>query len=276
MRFVLIIARDTVRSIRRHRVLVAFLLLSTAGIAMASVGIRSAAREITRASRINAQSADATGGQPATTTAAPDPKPPDVQQMVITINAGFSYAMSLLGSLLALVLFCTVVSSEIQTGTIRVTLSKPVPRWAYLLGRWLGAAVILAAYGLVAGVACAVLGAMSNVSGTAMLASAAWLAFCGNLVLGTVGLALSLYLSAPIAGVIAWFASAAWFEQSFPGSVALYSILPSYAPFNASRALMGFGPSSIRETVLATLYAADVVAICALIAFARFRRMEIA
>ncbi len=276
MRFVLIIAGDTLRSIRRHRVLVAFLLLSIAGVAMAGVGIRGAAREMERAARVTAQSANSGDMKPADTARAPSAKMPDFRQMIVMVNGLFAFAMSLVGSLLALVLFSTVISSEILTGTIRVTLAKPVPRWAYLLGRWLGAALILAAYCLMAGIGSVVLGATSGVSGTAMLISVAWLAFCGNLVLGTVGLALSLFVRAPVAGVLAWFASAAWFQQSFVPFVVLYSILPSYAPFDASRAMTGLGPSSLRDIVLATLYAADVIAIATLIAFARFRRMEIA
>jgi len=270
---VLIIAGDTVRSIRRHRVLLAFLLLSIAGIALASVCIRSGMREMDRTARINAQSSEAAGAS----AASPAPgKMPDTHQMIIMMNGLFVWMMSLIGSLLALGLFCTVISSEIQTGTIRVTMAKPVPRWAYLVGRWLGAAVILAAYGLMAGIASAVLGVMSGVSAPTALVSIAWLAFCGNLVLGTVGLAFSLYVRGPVAAVLAWFASAVWFQQSFFLSVALYSILPSYEPFEVSRAMMGLSPMGLRDTVLATLYAADVVVIATLLAFARFRRMELA
>jgi len=273
---VLIIAGDTVRSIRRHRVLLAFLLLSTAGVALAGVGIRSGMREMDRTARINAQSSEAAGAS-AESPAHPAPaKLPDTHQMIIMMNGLFVWMMSLIGSLLALGLFCTVISSEIQTGTIRVTMAKPVPRWAYLVGRWLGAAIILAAYGVIAGIASAVLGAMSDVSAVTALISMAWLTFCGNLVLGTVGLAFSLYVRGPVAAVLAWFASAVWFQQSFFLSVALYSILPSYEPFDVSRAMMGLSPMGLRDTVLATLYAADVVVIATLLAFARFRRMELA
>lgn len=51
---------------------------------------------------------------------------------------------------------------------------------------------------------------------------------------------------------------------------------PSYAPFDVSCAMMGLTPMGWRETVLVTLYAADVVVIATLLAFARFRRMELA
>jgi hypothetical protein len=40
--------------------------------------------------------------------------------------------------------------------------------------------------------------------------------------------------------------------------------------------MMGLTPMGWRETVLVTLYAADVVVIATLLAFARFRRMELA
>src|SRR6185295_15874725 len=113
-----------------------------------------------------------------------------------------------LGSLLALALFTTVVSSEIQTGTIRVTLSKPLPRWAYLVGRMLGAAIIVTAYGVIVALAQIVLGTLSDMHGATRILSSAWLSLCGHLILGTVALALSLFFRAPVAAVVAWFASA--------------------------------------------------------------------
>jgi ABC-type transport system involved in multi-copper enzyme maturation permease subunit len=250
----------------------AFLLLSLAGVAMVTVGIKSAADQVEHTARVTAQARRQGHEDSRDTVRATEVKQLDIRQVEVMFTGLFGFAMSLIGSLLALVLFSTVIASEIQTGTIRVTLAKPVPRWAYLLGRWLGATVVLAAYGIIVGTAAAVLDLAYGMHGTMALVSVSWLAFCGNLILGTVGLALSLFVRAPVAGVLAWFGSATLFEQVLP----LYAVLPSYAPFDVSMMMMGVAPSSLWSMALSTLYAADVVAIVALVALARFRRMEIA
>jgi ABC-type transport system involved in multi-copper enzyme maturation permease subunit len=267
VRFVLLIAMDTIRSVRRHRVLLAFLLLAFAGMVLVTVGISNASRHLSDLERIKPRSADSASA------AADDPElKAKLRNMTVMFNGVFAGAMSLAGSLLSLVMFCTVVSSEVHTGTIRVTLAKPVPRWAYLLGKWLGASVVLGAYCLIAGIAAGVLGGLYGVQGMGLLASVPWLSFCGSLVLGAVGLVYSLFVRAPVAGVLAWFTSATWFSWFPP----LYAVLPSYGPFDVWQTTIVGTPLGPWDLVLTTLYAADVVIILLLVAFARFRRMEIA
>ena len=195
-----------------------------------------------------------------------------MREVAVSFNAFFAGAMSLAGSLLSLVMFCTVVASEVHTGTIRVTLAKPVPRSAYLVGKWLGATAIVSAYCLIAGVAAAVLAIGYDVQGVGLLASVPWLSLCGSLVLGAVGLVYSLFVRPPIAGVLAWFTSATWFSWFPP----LYAILPSYRVFDVWSITMLGTPLGPRHLVLTTLYAADLVIILLLVALVRFRRMEIA
>jgi ABC-type transport system involved in multi-copper enzyme maturation permease subunit len=267
MTFVLLIAMDTMRSVRRHRVMLAFLLVAVAGMGLVTIGIRNASRHATQVEQMKPHAPDGAGEQP--DQAALESR---LREITMVFNGFFGLALSFVGSLLSLVLFCTIVSSEVLTGTIRVTLAKPVPRSAYLLGKFLGAAGVLAAYSLITGVAAAVLGVTYGVHGTATLVSIPWLAFWGNLMLGAVGLLYSLFVRAPIAGVLAWFTSATWVGAFRP----LYAILPSYEPFDVWRPAMFGTTVGIANVVLPTLYAADVAAILLLAAFLRFRRMEIA
>lgn len=267
MKFVLLIAGDTILSVRRHRVVLAFLLLSLAGMALVTTGITNATRSVARTQEAKAHGV---GTNPADAANAADTQA-QVRQMVVTFNAFFAGCMSLAGSLLSLVMFCTVVASEIHTGTIRVTLAKPVPRSAYLVGKWLGATAVLATYCLVAGVAGGILGMTYHVQGVGLLASVPWLSFCGSLVLGAVGLVYSLFVRPPIAGVLAWFTSATWFGWLLP----LYAVLPSYEMFDVWGATMLGTPVGVGHLVMMTLYAADVVAVLLLLALVRFRRMEI-
>jgi len=269
MNFVMLIAMDTIRSVRRHRVLLAFMLLSFAGMVLVTTGIRNTSQRLAAIEHAKPHVQD---------TATADGKVDEgalkdrVREVTVMFNAMFAGCMSLAGSLLSLVLFCTVVASEVHTGTIRVTLAKPVPRWAYLVGKWLGATVVLGAYCLIAGTAIAVLGLGYGVRGMGLLASVPWLSFCGALILGAVGLVYSLFVRPPIAGVLAWFTSATWFSWFPP----LYAVLPSYQPFDVWQATMLGTPVGTWHLALNTLYAADLVALLLLVAWLRFRRMEIA
>ena len=267
MKFVLLIALDTIRSVRRHRVLLAFLLLSLAGTVLVTTGIRNATRSMTQIEQLKPRGAatEAAGAPDAALGS-------KLREMTLMFNAFFAGAMSLAGSVLSLLMFCTVVSSEVHTGTIRVTLAKPVPRWGYLVGKWLGATTVLAAYCAIAGVAAGILGIGYGVQGMGSVVLVPWLSFCSSLVLGAVGLVYSLFLRAPLAGVLAWFTSATWFSWFPP----LYAVLPSYRPFDVWGPMTFGTPLSSWNLVLTTLYAADVVAILLLVAIARFRRMEIA
>lgn len=59
------------------------------------------------------------------------------------------YGSSFLVNLLALFLGVGAVSAEIESGTLHAVLSKPIRREAWLLGKWLGLALALAAYATV-------------------------------------------------------------------------------------------------------------------------------
>ena len=267
MKFVLLIALDTVRSIRRHRVMLAFLLVALAGMGLVTTEIRRATRHIEQTEELKPHAA----GDAATVTAG-DATQVKVHEMEQFFNAFFAWALSFVGALLSLTLFCTVVYSEVHTGTIRVTLAKPVPRWAYLLGKSMGATAIVAGYCVVAGAAAAVVGVAYGAQGIWTLAFVPWLTYCGSIVLGAVGLVYSLFVRPPVAGVLAWFTSATWVAGFKP----LYAVLPSYQPFDVFQ-MMTFGtPLGAWSMVLGTLYAVDLVAILFLVAFVRFRRREIA
>jgi ABC-type transport system involved in multi-copper enzyme maturation permease subunit len=168
-------------------------------------------------------------------------------------------------------MFTTAVASERKTGTIRVTLAKPVPRWAYVVGKAAGAAAVVAAYYTVASGAFAVLAILYGMPVTTLLLWVPWLGLCGALVVGCVGLVVSLFVPAAIAGVLAWFISAetfAWVPQ-------LSHVLPTYRPFNVMRVAMLASSMRAESMALTTLYAVDVVSILLLLAVLRFRRMEI-
>jgi ABC-type transport system involved in multi-copper enzyme maturation permease subunit len=60
----------------------------------------------------------------------------------IIIDMGLS-AIEVAGGLLAVIIGVGIVAGEIQRKTILPTLAKPVPRWAFCLGRYLGLVLLL-------------------------------------------------------------------------------------------------------------------------------------
>lgn len=56
------------------------------------------------------------------------------------------YAGSMMTSLMAALTSCDTLSGEIASGTIHAIATKPVRRWALVLGKWAGFVVLLGAY----------------------------------------------------------------------------------------------------------------------------------
>ena len=56
------------------------------------------------------------------------------------------YVASFLAAFLALFLSSGSVSSEIDSGQLHAVLARPLPRWSWLLQRWLGLAIVVVAY----------------------------------------------------------------------------------------------------------------------------------
>ncbi len=195
-------------------------------------------------------------------------KPPLVDQMAEGSAKLSLTAISFGGGLLALVLFCSGIASEIDDRTVRMLLSRPLSRADFLLGRCLGAALVLGAYWTLADATLCACGAVHWIAASA-LGYVPWLGFCGSLLLGTLGLVLSLFIRPSLAGVLTWWVSTTSFRWLPP----VYAIVPSFQPFNA--AVTG-EPIGGWDTVFASLYAVDVIAILIGLALYRFSRLDLA
>lgn len=66
-----------------------------------------------------------------------------VESRKILLDFGLS-AVSIMGILLSLFLGVTLVGWEVERRTIYTVLSKPIRRWEYLLGKYLGGALVVA------------------------------------------------------------------------------------------------------------------------------------
>ena len=64
---------------------------------------------------------------------------------VLLLTAGL-YAVNLLVNVVAVLVSVTTLSGEIESHTIDAIVTKPVPRWQVVIGKWLGFAVLVLGY----------------------------------------------------------------------------------------------------------------------------------
>ena len=126
MRAVLTIAHLTLAEARRRRILAAALLLGAAFVLLFAVGFHFIVRDI-RAHASPAQQGIVTG---------------------FIVMAAF-YAANFLIVMTSVLVTVDTLAGEIGSGVIEALCTKPVPRWAVALGKWLGCWTILLLYAAV-------------------------------------------------------------------------------------------------------------------------------
>lgn len=270
MNIMFLIARDSIRALLHQRLLIGLMLGSLAMTIFFSV-IMSRTRE-----NITSQFADseAQTNSPAFQKMSTEDRKRMNEAMEQGVSAiqGFFYAASSFGgSLVALWIFSTAVTSEIRRGTIRLTLAKPVSRVQYLLGKYLGGVVVMACYAVIASLAVLLFSASANVELSPVMKYAPWLMFCRQLMLGSLAMLLSLFLHPAIGSVLAFIAGNGLYSSANP----LYYLLPSYAPFNVFGQIIQGSMLGGRDVILLTLYAVDFVVLMLLLAWWRFRTKEV-
>jgi ABC-type transport system involved in multi-copper enzyme maturation permease subunit len=183
----------------------------------------------------------------------------------------FYFVASFGGSLVALFIFGTAVTSEIRSGTIRITLAKPVSRTQFLLGKYAGAVAVMAAYTVVASASMLAFTHTQQLELSPAMTFVPWLMFLKQLMMGAVALLLSLFMHPLIAGLLAFFAGNGFYSQPNP----LYYVLPSYGDFDIYREVLSGTLMSAADVGWLTLYAFDFAAVMLLLALWRFRTKEI-
>ena len=267
MRVVLLIAADSIRALLHQRLLVA-LMLVTLGLTVVFSVLLTEAKEWLLPFFENATAARENRGV----------SEEDLQTMSQGMEmagsvflAGFYWFTALGGTLVALFICSTAVATDLRRGTIRITLSKPVSRAQFLLGKYCGAVAVLLSYSILIGVALVVFAYANGLDLSLAARYAPWLMFCSNLMAGSVALLMSLLIHPLIAAVVAFFASASFLSSPHP----LYFILPSYDRYNVFILIMGGKLIGLEEIFMLTLYAFDVAAIFLLLALWRFRSKEL-
>lgn len=266
------IARDAVTDLRRRWLLIA-LIIAAVLICLYFIGFLALMRR--------------TMGSPGFRIPASTPNAASTPEMLDMMTRSMQTAMygsiSFFGALTALLVFCTFLSAEQGRRTVRIVLSKPVRRYQFLLGKWLGGVILLAIYCLI--MAVVLLGNAYFASGkvTLTLVYSVGLLFCKLVMVGSVAMMLSLLVPPPVAGILAYFAGAETFfgfakhvgtpiKEIF---LALYWVLPSYSRLSIySQFLSGTSISGHAALLLAT-YAAVYSAVVLWLALLLLRRRDL-
>lgn len=120
-------------------------------------------------------------------------------QLVILVMFMFSNVLALSAVFVA----SPAISGDVESGIALALLSRPIARWQYVLGKWLGLAVLVAAYAcLVAALQMAAVNAVVDYLPPRPLEFLAFL-IAEGLILLTFGLLLSTRFSGMVGGVVA-------------------------------------------------------------------------
>jgi ABC-type transport system involved in multi-copper enzyme maturation permease subunit len=270
MNIVFIISRDSIRALLHQRLLIALMLVSLAMTIFFSFVMNQTRRNITN----QYADSDMETNSPAFKNMSQEDRKKMNEAMVqgeSAIEGIFYAAGSFGGSLVSLFIFSTAVTSEIRRGTIRLTLSKPVSRGQYLLGKYLGGVVVMAGYAIIASLALLLFSASNHVELSPVMKYAPWLMFCRQLMLGSLAMLLSLFMHPAIACALAYFAGNGLYSTHNP----LYYLLPSYAPFNIFQKILTGSLIDGTDVIYLTLYALDFVILMLLLAWWRFQSKEV-
>jgi len=270
MKTIFLIATDSIRGLLHQRLLLGLMLASLAITIVFSVLLSNARKGISRNF-----SDDQSSNYMTATNQLSEAERRQFRESMEMASSGFQAAFygvaSFGGSLVALFIFSTAVVSEIRRGTIRLTMSKPVSRTQFLLGKYMGGVAVMAGYAVIAGFAILLFAQSQKVELSPAMKWAPWLMFCQELMLGSVAMLLSLYFHPIIASVLAFLAGNGLCSTSNP----LYYILPSYRDFNVFMQIFEGTLMRAHDVVLLSLYALDIVVIMLLLALWRFHGKEL-
>ncbi|MHB8891291.1 MAG: ABC transporter permease [Candidatus Limnocylindrales bacterium] len=190
-RLVVAIASLTIREVARRRILWVMLGLSVASVALVGWGVE---RLVSLAREQALDELEIRIG---------------VSQVLIMIAFMFSFVLAMSAAFLG----APAIASDVETGTVHAMLARPLRRADLFLGRWLGLAVIIAAYAALSGaLAIAVVRLVSGHMPPEPALAIAFLAFQAVTVL-TIALTLGTRLPSIAAGAVTvvlfglgWFA----------------------------------------------------------------------
>jgi ABC-type transport system involved in multi-copper enzyme maturation permease subunit len=191
--------------------------------------------------------------------------------------------VAFMGTVLALALMCYSVRGEISRGTIRMVLSRPIRRYEYVIGKWLGCAFTVLVYYVLMGVL--VTGYTYYTAGRLLSFVPVSLAmgFLKAVMVGSVGMALSIVLHPLLSLTIAYFCAAETFlfiSRFLSGTAEQivkipFYILPSYKALDTYGAIITGVTISAGEIAYRSAYALLLSVLMVTIAARLFRKRDL-
>ena len=191
----------------------------------------------------------------------------------LTMDLGLT-TISMLGMLVILMVGTNLVGKELEKRTIYNLLSRPIPRWAYLVGKWAGLSAALWAVAALLGLALfAIMAAGGLGAHPVAVAQSVYLAGLELTVMTAIAVLFSAF-STPVLSALytmALYAVGQWsydlraFAENFPPALggtlqAIANLVPNLPVFNM-RTLAAEGmPTGVEHLGVATLYALVYVA----------------
>jgi len=271
MKIIFLVAADSIRALLHQKLLLGLMLVSLALTIFFSITMASIRHNITASFADEETSTNVFAGTSHMSATEQKKFREQMDQGSAYVQGAFYGIVSFCGSLVALFIFSTAVASEIRRGTIRLTLSKPVSRTQYFLGKYLGGVAVMAGYALISSLAILIFAQTENVDLNAAIKWSPWLMFCRQLMLGSLVMLLSLFIHPMIAAALAYFAGNGFYSLQNP----LYYLLPGYQDFNVFSQVINGSLIRWQDVIYLTLYAADFVVIMLLLALWRFRTKEL-
>lgn len=280
MNKVLAIAMDNVRALLHKRILLALMLGVLIVTALFYFGISQLAQGIDPIDLLAATTESNTEASQPPLSAAQQAQQNQAAQSQIAQLLSIFYGFSAFGGLIVgIYIGASAVSSEISKGSIAMVLSRPVARWQFLLGKYIGAVAVLLGYSVLIGGAMFLYTQTHDLDAIPAIRYAPWLTFCHCLMVGSLALVLSMVMHPALAGVLAFFSDFSWLFQFVPSEGVLYYLsmaLPSYQLFNLSNQFVN---NSLvlgwYEVGMLTLYALDLSVTFLLLAMWRLRYKEV-
>ncbi|MXZ44866.1 MAG: ABC transporter permease [Gammaproteobacteria bacterium] len=277
---VLAIAIDSIRALLHKRILLAVIVGMLIMTAIVYFGLGAISHFVDPEELLEATEESSTEeAQPALTEAEQLQRAQAAQSQMAEILSVF-YAFSAFGGIIVgIYIGASAVSSEINKGSIAMVLSRPVARWQFLLGKYVGAVVVLLGYCALIGAAMFFYTQTHEMGDIPALRYTPWLTFCHCLMIGSLALTLSMVMHPALAGVLAFFSDFSWLFSLIPSEGFLYYLsmaLPSYQLFNVSDQFINNAlVLGWYEVGMLTLYAFDLSVIFLVLAMWRLRYKEV-
>jgi ABC-type transport system involved in multi-copper enzyme maturation permease subunit len=198
-------------------------------------------------------------------------------------------AMQFFSMLIAVMMSMLLVSREVDSRTVFMILSKPVPRWHFLLGKYLGLVAIVAANLLLITVVLFVMVLAYTGEADPMLFFAAAMTLLEMLVLAAFAILFAV-LTKPILGslmtlavfLVGHLSAELWLlTQRLPGAftraliAVVYYLLPNLERFNFRTEVVHDLPIPGAAVAWAVVYAVAFAAVALILADLRFRSKDL-